>query len=90
MVFFLLNVNKKRNPCFIYDSITAYKQKSDSSQDALKMSQNISIVPVKHSFLMYDMQKAQIDRLAGKIVLKKPSKWPTITEKIQDIPSTYK
>ena len=39
---------------------------------------------------MYDMQKAQIDRLAGKIVLKKPSKWPTITENIQDIPSAYK
>ena len=37
-----------------------HKQKSDSSQDALKMSQNISIVPVKHSFLMYDMQKAKI------------------------------
>ena len=34
------------------------------------MSQNISIVPVKHSFLMYDMQKEKIDRLAGKIILK--------------------
>ena len=41
---------------------------------------------------MYDMQKAKIDRLAGEIILqnKKPSKWPTITENIQDIPSAYK
>ena len=35
------------------------------------------------------MQKAKIDRLAGKIIWKNknPSKWPTITENIQDIPS---
>ena len=41
---------------------------------------------------MYDMQKQKIDRLAGKIILKSinPSKWPTITENIQDIPSAYK
>ena len=34
------------------------------------MFQNISNVPVKQSFLMYDMLKAKIDRLAGKIILK--------------------
>ena len=41
---------------------------------------------------MYDMQKAKIDRLAGKIIWKNknPSIWPTITENIQDIPSAYK
>ena len=35
------------------------------------------------------MQKAKIDRLARKIIWKNknPSKWPTITENIQDIPS---
>ena len=35
------------------------------------------------------MQKAKIDRLAGKIIWKNknPSKWPTITENIQDIPN---
>jgi hypothetical protein len=38
------------------------------------MFQNISNVPVKQSFLMYDMLKAKIDRLAGKIILKK---WPS-------------
>ena len=37
------------------------------------------------------MQKAKIDRLAGKIILKKyKPKWPTITKNIQDIPSAYK
>ena len=46
------------------------KHRSDTSQDALKMFQNISNVPVKQSFLMYDMLKAKIDRLAGKIILK--------------------
>ena len=52
------------------------------------MFQNISNVPVKQSFLMYDMLKAKIDRLAGKIILKKwPSKRPRITENIQVIPS---
>ena len=41
---------------------------------------------------MYDMQKAKIDSLARKIILKNknPSKWPTITKNIQDIPSAYK
>ena len=34
------------------------------------MFQNISNVPVKQSFLMYDMLKAKIDRLALKIISK--------------------
>ena len=46
------------------------KHRSDTSQDALKMFQNISNVPVKQSFLMYDMLKAKIDRLALKIISK--------------------
>ena len=55
-------------------TVLLHKHRSDTSQDALKMFQNISNVPVKQSFLMYDMLKAKIDRLAGKIILKK---WPS-------------
>ena len=49
-------------------TVLLHKHRSDTSQDALKMFQNISNVPVKQSFLMYDMLKAKIDRLAGKII----------------------
>ena len=57
MVFFLLNVkNEKKSLHYLkvkdgtFKCVTTallHKQKSDTSQDALKMSQNISIVPVK-------------------------------------------
>ena len=53
------------------------KHRSDTSQDALKMFQNISNGPVKQSFLMYDMLKAKIDRLALKIISKNKKPFKT-------------
>ena len=51
------------------------------------MFQNISNVPVKQSFLMYDMLKAKIDRLAGKIILKNKNPFKMTQIYIQVIPS---
>ena len=53
------------------------------------MSQNISIVPVKPDVGHAKGKNWPFGR-ENYLKNKNPSKWPTITENIQDIPSAYK